>query len=496
MKNKQYTYTLPTTLFERVKLLFPKDSLQSTNDRRRALRFFHTLTTKSQYQNGTPDEFVELSSNYLRKMFSGNYSRVINKLRSAELIEGYSTDNSEDSYTTAKITDSNTKLTKTNRSPKSKKFKICQNYSFNFSILNSIKDNNLYSNNSDLNKDFKLLPSFSQSAVTQVVYTYKSKSLSQEDIAFEKEFSDMVAKLEIDYVKLHKTAQDIVEKINVSEYEVGEFEDLDKTTPVTIVAWGTSRAMSIGKAIKLANYRSEKLFKVKNKYYISSTHTFLGRMKASRYSSYTNSISTLKNGDLRARRNDTNNRADTNFTNMKSDFVKIIMQDNNLVQWDMSNSQFTILANYLKNVKDLQGEDFDAFYNLTTTGQLYEYIAEKTGISRSDAKTLMFQILFNKINANIKHKDLIEGLFPTVLNYINSFKRAQGYKKFSVFLQKLESEMFIDNLYPLIKEQTDIVFTKHDAIIARAEDKEVVTYVINKYLESVNFKGIIEMEEN
>jgi hypothetical protein len=178
---------------------------------------------------------------------------------------------------------------------------------------------------------------------------------------------------------------------------------------------------------------------------------------------------------------------------MKSDLFGIICKDNDLVQIDLSNSQFAILANYLKNVKKMDTPDFDMFYKDAISGNLYEKISERTGIAREDAKTLMFQIMFNKTGARIKHKDLLYEMYPSVMEYIDSFKKHRGYKKFSVYLQNLESKIFIDGLYPLIKQCTDIVFTKHDSVVCRKRDLDIVTDTIKEYLDDKRFRGELKI---
>lgn len=492
-RKQTYDYSLPTNLFEAIKSSFPKGTLRSENDRTRAFHFFHTLTTKSQYLNGTPDGYVELSTSYLRKMFSSNYSRVIGKLRSNGLIEGYASDYSKDSYRTSKKTNADTKI-KSKRIGQAKKFRICQKYSFSFSFKEYIKTNNNSKFSSNLSNSFKLLPSFSKSPLSVVSYDHKAKSKKESDIQFANDFRDMVAKLSIDYEKLYEKAYDLVNQTNVDQYLVSVYEDMDKVVPVKVVSWDSKVPMSIESAMRLAAHRCERLYKVKGNYYMAGREQFSQRLKQNRLSSYTSSIGRLQAGDISIQRNDTNKRADSNFTNMKSDIFKEIMRQNNLFGYDLKNSQFCIFANYLKNTQSLNTEDFNLFYELATGGSLYEAIADKINITRQGAKELMFSILFNKIGARIKHKDQLEKLFPTVIEYVNNYKKSYGYENFSIFLQNLESEMFMDNIYPMLMEQMDLVFTKHDSIVVREENAQLTQHIIGQYFEKINFKGVMVWE--
>jgi hypothetical protein len=257
-------------------------------------------------------------------MYSGNYLRFLNSLRENGLIEGYSTDTSKDSYTTARATNDFTMIKGKERKPVAKKMRLCPKYSFVFSFINkdNIKINS--NNNIKLQDDFKLLPTFCQAPLTQVSYEYSSKSKKEDDVLFEQEFSDMVSKVNIDYQKLYKKAQDICDNIDVKKYIASEYEDMDNVVPVTVVTWGSSVPMSISSAFKLAESRYETLFKVKGRYYIAGREQFSERLKTSKYASYVSSIDRLMGGDLTAKRNGTNRRLDTNFTNMKSDLFGII----------------------------------------------------------------------------------------------------------------------------------------------------------------------------
>ena len=221
------------------------------------------------------------------------------------------------------------------------------------------------------------------------------------------------------------------------------------------------------------------LVKDKSCYKVVVPETFLAEKKATMRLYYTNSIERLRNNCLSVKRNTTNNRLDTNLTNMASVLVDEICRQNNLIQIDLSNSQFTLLSNLLE--KHLDTIDFKLFKELTSKGELYAYIAKEIGLkSLKNGKQLMFEVLFSHHRNNSSFKKKIKELFPSVVGWIDAYKKEHGDAEFSVMLQRKESELFVDKILERIKKAKILCFSKHDSMIVRSKDRDQVVQIMRE----------------
>ena len=244
----------------------------------------------------------------------------------------------------------------------------------------------------------------------------------------------------------------------------------------------------IEKEVAFAKYGY--VIKDKNKYFICEATPFMLNKIRNKQISVVEATKRLLDGDLYARRNDVNNRLDTNFTNFPSEFFEYYKRYNNLVEYDVKNNQFAILAHILP--KELQGEDVELFKFLAGRGELYEYVEQSLGLnSRKEAKELLICVLFASYKVLDKR---IKNLFPNLCEWIKGWKKENGDKgAFPTMLQKKESEIFIDGVYKLLKKNygcgyNQIFLTKHDSIVVSAHRGEEVVKDIKKYFEEIGYK--------
>lgn len=169
-------------------------------------------------------------------------------------------------------------------------------------------------------------------------------------------------------------------------------------------------------------------------------------------------FSKIQKGIWRASRNNTNNRLDTNLTNIPSVYIKSLLFDGGrIISLDIKNSQFVILANIilrfvlgidiegwvdisireeLESYRDRimwyhklnneQENDISAFTVSAIKGTLYTDFMVCSGISeRSVAKKAFFKILFGnegKFKSRSELRVIFENCYPSVYNSIVSFK--------------------------------------------------------------------------
>lgn len=174
---------------------------------------------------------------------------------------------------------------------------------------------------------------------------------------------------------------------------------------------------------------------------------------------------------------------------MASVLVDDICKENNLIQIDLKNSQFTILSHLLKD--ELDSDDYMRFEALSVGGQLYSYVAKELGLrEKKQGKNVMFETLFSSRKNNTSPKLKLKKIFPSVIKWIDNYKKENGDDNFSIMLQRQESEMFIDGLLRLIKKEKSSLFclTKHDSLIIKAEDYDRIMAITTSYFSSIGLK--------
>jgi hypothetical protein len=204
-----------------------------------------------------------------------------------------------------------------------------------------------------------------------------------------------------------------------------------------------------------------------------------------------NALNQLFSQDYKATRNTTNNRLDTNLTNLPSVYTDWICKRNNLIQIDLANSQLCFLSMMLEDTPGLNG--VDNFCSLSFSGEIYTYVQNQLGLeTRDDAKLLLITILFSS-NYNSKGKKEFKSLFPEVHEWLHAYKKEHGYKNISITLQKMESKLFIDKIYVTLKKRGVFCLTKHDSLIIRHNDLGKIMRTLESVCEKSSFSGTFKI---
>jgi len=227
--------------------------------------------------------------------------------------------------------------------------------------------------------------------------------------------------------------------------------------------------------------------------------------------SYLSSINLIQDKRLRRfNRNKTNNRLDTNLTNLKSGLRQFIIGD--YVSIDLKNSQPFLLSVliesiiynkgslcwYLSNhnlsktfgIKGLRAVqkihqnsknsnlvDLMEYKNAVTSGLFYDHFLESCteAATRDEIKEIMFKVLFskNKIYHGFKKtipyekdKKRFKGVYPTVYDIVHELKEKSN-SLLPILLQKIESYIFIDCICKELVEHNIIPLTIHDSVIIK-----------------------------
>jgi hypothetical protein len=183
-------------------------------------------------------------------------------------------------------------------------------------------------------------------------------------------------------------------------------------------------------------------------------------------------------------------RMHTNFTILKSSIRKncLLIDGEKTCEIDIPNSQPLFLTKLIfdENCFTVDNTEYLKFKSLTMNGDFYKHLIEVSGdiVNKKQIKELVYRILFGR-NYKGKYEIFFKKQFPTILEFIKSYKREHGdYRKVSHDLQRAESNLIFNKivrkimvLYPEIK-----VITIHDSIIVQKKYEEVVKIIFNKLL--------------
>ena len=209
-----------------------------------------------------------------------------------------------------------------------------------------------------------------------------------------------------------------------------------------------------------------------------------------RYSSRVLSINAINNGSvnksLRFTRNTTNNRLDTNLTNMASDLKVFIIGYKKMTYLDLSNSQPVLFNIMLKNYqntasKELQME-MELYFNVTLSGRWYEWLQNLYGLSRDECKEIWMQIAYSKNDHYAEVKKVFMKALPNIYALIEKIKE-QNHAQFAIDLQIVESKIFIDEICRELVNQNIIPYTIHDGLLVPNKHQHKTLEIMSAVLE-------------
>lgn len=250
----------------------------------------------------------------------------------------------------------------------------------------------------------------------------------------------------------------------------------------------------INKENFLSDKKGKVLIEYDNEYIIAnSPEEYVAYKKNEVNFSYDITINMLKEKQFYANRNETNNRLDSNITSLSSALTDAICVQNDLVQLDLGNSQFAILAHQMKYEEVIT--DSNEFAIQSSNGNLYEYMMSSMGKEdRNEVKKMMFELFFSKNSSFIATKEEIKRIFPQVHDYVYNYKELNRYEDFAIMLQKFESNLFIDCVLTRLMKEGIWALSKHDSIICKKADVAIVNKIVEDEFKKINFKGTIKQK--
>jgi len=226
-------------------------------------------------------------------------------------------------------------------------------------------------------------------------------------------------------------------------------------------------------------------------------------------------------------RNTTNKRLDSNLTNFPSVLKKFIQGD--FIQIDLKNSQPFFLSQIINKIlqaKEGKGStlcyllsidnlyktfgpsniirilkthqnskkeglvNFTNYKNTVCTGEIYDNFIEvfPNSISRKEVKTIFFRVFFSQNNHYKSEKEKLSKVYPFIEKAIQFLKKKE-YKRLAIFLQKLESYIFIDCIAKELVEVGIVPLTIHDSVIVLTDQKDQALKIVKEVFQN-NF-GVV-----
>jgi hypothetical protein len=257
----------------------------------------------------------------------------------------------------------------------------------------------------------------------------------------------------------------------------------------TNFSYRASKEVAMGRA----SLHNRLLIQDKSACYIMTEGEYLRFKRSAVELSDSDALNKIESGNLRAARNTTNQRLDTNFTNLPNEFMAEICKANNLKTLDIVNSQIALMSRVMP---DLNTADSELFKSISVDGTFYESVQQLLGLkSRKEAKIVSFEMLFSARGNRSVYLKRMREVFPSVMAWVDGYKLEHGDNMFAVMLQREESKIFVDGLLRRIKVLGYLCFTKHDSIIYRAGDAGEIERIAEEYFAEIGFKCKYKIED-
>jgi len=460
---KKSQIKLPEKMIQDIEKL----NLSETN-KSHAFKFIQIIMSDSFKNTGDIFSFNEKPKEYLKKVFSVNYNLWLKVLINEDII-------------------------------------LCSNYynpKKNESLQYAInpKYNNYYLINYISSDPSPVLcvKTFYNSLINRCFKEKVNKAQKEQSIYY-KWFNEDIKSLKINYDLLDQIIIERAEKISLENLGFKELKYLEKKSYKVINIGNSSisdvkkRFMKSSRVEEIKEINNFSIIETPSGCYLDDLGNYLNKIKLSIILSYSNSLDRLKMDNIKVIRNETNNRLDTNITNMYSELLDEICRQNELIQIDLRNSQFCFLSKLLK--ENLKTPDSQLFQILSTNGKLYNYVANCLGVKNySESKKSLFSLLFSSHKFKSNEKKELKKIFPTVIEWIDNFKKQNGDNQFSISLQKIESKFFIDHVLFEIKKHKFLCLTKHDSLIVRKQDYNQIILIIRDLSERHKLDGMFKSD--
>jgi hypothetical protein len=158
---------------------------------------------------------------------------------------------------------------------------------------------------------------------------------------------------------------------------------------------------------------------------------------------------------------------------------------------DISNSQ-PLLINILLKQHNLEHvSDVQEYKKATEEGQLYKILMQRLGLhewKKDEFKEAFFKnVFYSKRKYPSAEGDVVRTLYPTVWEFVNSYKNTPRCTELARQMQREESSIMIDNVSAILNLRGIWHLTIHDAVLCDNKHKEEVKQIMK---EQFNVRGL------
>ncbi len=478
------------------------------------------LVFAHQIENGGPEIYVPLGANYWKKVFGGNYyNKVLNPLLESNILK-------------CKHFETPGEVKKRYRINPS----LATDYKFEW-ISYTKPDKNFHSAEEKVLID---------SDHIKTISTTKKPPLT---VGIDKETIVDWVDRNIDTIVKSQLNDEFISDLP-GKLVIKYREYLDEGT-------FTSHYGTVDSARQHAHNIGKELFFWKKDFYVADKRAFIDFKKKGQRFLFVREINKITNLPIVNKRNKNTNRLHNILVTFPGDILQFItLNRRRLVEYDLKTSQFRIFANILniylrhgsaalidkfkfKNNKEYlmrliyildsfeaslpaygvsidspdfsesDGNDVIRFIHDVFFQDFYSVIQHELNLgSRATVKHMMFTLLFRRVNRVDPLTEKLNNLYPTVMKIIATFKKDVDTPKmpdsdieesqqsnFSLFLQSIEGEIFIDNiLFPCWTEKIPC-FSRHDSILVAKENEPQVIKQINETFRGYDFQYDMKMAD-
>lgn len=190
------------------------------------------------------------------------------------------------------------------------------------------------------------------------------------------------------------------------------------------------------------------------------------------------------------------NRLHTNLSVLPTSLRQFITIDNKeLWDCDIANSQPVFLYVALRNVKSIESDELNKYKELVCSGKFYEFMYDKSLFKDLDLtkyedrskfkKTIFGGVLFDKNRKELTRWEILfQKEFPTIFNFVRQTK-SMHHNSMAIMLQKAESKFIFSTVEIIDRSiKNTILTTIHDCIVS-TEDR---IYEIKRIMEECFMK--------
>lgn len=420
----------------------------SDNQRDKCMFLIDRMTVKSYREGGTFTAPLQLSSNYFRKVFNSKYQQFFKPMLEGGIIKTLLSSEGTASYRPGKY---------------------AKSYYLNPSFF-YLENNQTYTP--------PPLPIF---VTTPGKRPYPAMPLDEKQ-------RECILNLKFDTDRMEKEVDELCEKIGRSDLLFGDkIEHFSYEVRITKNNNPRTIRCNLERAAEIAEEDGLELFQDKGVVHIANVEDHLRKKKATFNLTAHTSIAQLESSNVYCYRSNVNGRVSHNITNMHNSITSIIIEDNDLVQLDLCNSQMKLLASLLPD--NLVDESTIRFKELASRGELYNALGElcEQG-DRGKGKNLAFVVAFGSPGSTTPGYSNMKESFPEVVAWAEDFKSKESKRDFAILLQKKESDLFIDGLFAKLVKKDYFCITKHDSLIVKRSELDAVLSILEEEFRRANFE--------